>query len=535
MNDKRPLMTNVRSMSPVWFVPLVALLIAMWLAFRAWQAGGPHIVVVFDDATGMSVGKTLVRYRDVVVGQVKDIKLSEDFEKVSVHIEMDHDIDELISENSRFWVVTPRITLGGVSGLETLVSGVNIEMDPGEAGEPRSSFIGLNEPPGVRSYEQGTQYRLRADTLGALDIGSPIYHRQVRVGEVTRYQLLPDEGQVEIRIFIDAPYNALIRNNTDFWNVSGIGAELGAKGVKLKVESLVSVIAGGLAFSTPPSLGEKQKLAKADRRFYLFEDEDAVNEGALSLSYPFLLRFGSSVRGLTAGAPVEFRGIQVGKVQNVGLEYAFDATRKVDVIIAIQPERIDPDRTPSKDELVELLEELVAEGMVARLKPKNILTGSLYVDLVPESGKGGSLQKVGIYTELPTADSEYAQIARRLRDFVGKVQDLPIETIGKNVDGSLAGLKRMIDDLNSAQIVGDIDSLVEGLRGSNSSLSTTMKELEGTLKSIDGSVAPDSPLHYRLNDMLGNVSDAAKSLEELADELTRNPNALIVGKKERKK
>ncbi len=534
MNGNRPLMTNVRSLSPVWFVPVVALLIAAWLAFRAWQAAGPQIVVVFDEAAGISVGKTLVRYRDVVVGQVKDIKLSDDFEKVSIHIEMDHDVDELITENSRFWVVAPRITLGGVSGLETLVSGVNIEMDPGEAGEPRSSFVGLSEPPGVRSYEEGTPYRLRAETLGALDIGSPVYHRQIRVGEVTRYQLLPEEGQVEIRIFIEAPYNELIRANTNFWNVSGIGAELGAKGVKLKVESLVSVIAGGLAFSTPPSLGEKQDIAEVDRRFYLFEDEDAVQEGALSVSYPFLLRFGSSVRGLTVGAPVEFRGIQVGEVRNVGLEYAFDASRKVDVIIAIQPERIDPDRILSRDELVELLEELVADGMLARLKQKNILTGTLYVDLVPESGKGDKLQKVGIYTELPTADSEYAQIARRLREFVGKVQDLPIEAIGKNMDGSLAGLKRMIDDLNDAQIVGDVDNLVEGLRGSNSSLSTTIKELEETLTSIEGSVAPDSQLHYRLNDMLGNVSDAAKSLEQLADELTRNPNSLIVGKKERK-
>ena len=535
MNGNRPLMTNLRSLSPVWFVPVVALLIAAWLAFRAWQETGPQIVVVFDEAAGISVGKTLVRYRDVVVGQVKDIKLSDDFEKVSVHIEMDPDVDDLISKNTRFWVIAPRISLGGVSGLETLVSGVNIEMDPGEQGESRSTFVGLSEPPGVRSYEEGTQYSLRAETLGALDIGSPIYHRQVRVGEVTGYKLLPEQSQVQVRIFIEAPYDELIYTNTKFWNVSGIGFELGAKGVKAKMESLVSVISGGLAFSTLPSLNETQELAEAGSPFYLFADEDAVNEGALSLSYPFLLRFGSSVRGLSVGAPVEFRGIQVGKVQNVGMDYAFDASRKVDVIIAIQPERIDPDRTPSREELIKLLEKLVAEGMVARLKPRNILTGTLYVDLVPESDTIGTLERHGIYTELPTADSEYAQIARRLRDFVGKVQNLPIEAIGKNMDGSLAGLKRMIDDLNNAQIVDDVDNLVEGLRGSNSSLSTTIKELEGTLKSLEGSVAPDSQLHYRLNDMLGNVSDAAKSLEELADELTRNPIALIVGKKERKK
>ncbi len=534
MNDNRPLMTSVRSLSPVWFVPLVALLIAGWLAFRAWQETGPQIVVVFDDAAGVSVGKTLVRYRDVVVGEVTDIRLSDGFDKVSVYIEMDPHVSGLISENTRFWVVAPRITLGGVSGLETLLSGVHIEMDPGDKGKRRSKFAGLDEPPAVRSYEVGTQYILRSEKLGALAIGSPVYHRQIRVGEVTRYKLLPEANQVEIRIFIESPYDELIRINTTFWNVGGIGVELGPGGIEAKMESLVSVIAGGLAFSTPPSPEGTQQLAAAGRQFYLFDSQEAVIEGALSVSYPFLLRFGSSVRGLTVGAPVEFRGIQVGKVEHVGLDYAIDLSRKVDVIIAIQPQRVDPDRKPSMEELTKLFAELVSEGMEARLKPKNVLTGALYVDLVPESGKGHTLAQQGEYIELPTTDSEYAQIARRISDFVAKVQALPVEKIGKNMNDSLASLRRLIGEFNDAHIVNDVDQLVDGLRGSNDSLSSTIKGLERTLKSIDQSVAPDSQLHYRLNEMLEDLSGAAKSVEQLTDELTRYPNSLIVGKNEDK-
>lgn len=535
MNDNRPLMTNVRSLSPVWLVPLIALLIAGWLAFRAWQETGPQIVVVFDEAAGVSVGKTLVRYRDVVVGEVTDIKLSDNFEKVSVFIEMDPYVDELISENTRFWVVAPRITLGGVSGLETLLSGVNIEMDPGEKGKPRTKFVGLSDPPAVRSYEEGTQYILRSEKLGALDIGSPVYHRQIRVGEVTRYKLLPKQNNVEIRIFIESPYDELIRTNTTFWNVGGFGVELGANGIEAKIESLVSLIAGGLAFNTPPSLEDTEELADAGHEFYLFDNQEAVAEGALSVSHTFLLRFSSSVRGLNVGAPVEFRGIQVGKVVNVGLDYAMDSSRKVDVIIAIQPERIDPDSAPTLEDLTRLFEELVGEGMEARLKPRNILTGTLYVDLVPESGESRSLSTQGKYIELPTADSEYAQIARRLRDFIGKVQSIPVEKIGRNMDESLQALKRVIDEFHDARIVNDIDKLIDGLHGSNDSLASTIKSLEQTLRSIDETVAPDSQLHYRLNEMLEDVSGAAESLEELTDELTRYPNALIVGKDEDKK
>ena len=209
-------------------------------------------------------------------------------------------------------------------------------------------------------------------------------------------------------------------------------------------------------------------------------------------------------------------------------------SRKVDVIIAIQPERVDPDRKPSMEELTKLFAELVSEGMEARLKPKNVLTGALYVDLVPESGKGHTLAQQGEYIELPTTDSEYAQIARRISDFVAKVQALPVEKIGKNMNDSLASLRRLIGEFNDAHIVNDVDQLVDGLRGSNDSLSSTIKGLEQTLKSIDQSVAPDSQLHYRLNEMLEDLSGAAKSVQQLTDELTRYPNSLIVGKNEDK-
>ncbi len=535
MNDNHPHLTRVSNVSPIWIVPVLALLIAGWLALRAWQERGPEIQIIFDDAAGITVGKTQVKFRDVTVGEVIDTRLSSNFQKVSVFVEMDPQVTPLLSENTRFWVVAPRISLGGVSGLDTLLSGVYIEMDPGEPGARERRFEGLTEPPSLRSYQQGTQYTLLSEQLGSLDIGSPVYHRQVPVGEVTRYRLLPDAGRVEIRIFIESPYDQLIKTNTNFWNVSGFGVELGADGIVANVESFASLLSGGLAFSTPLDIDGDHALAEAGSQFHLFDDREAVVEGALTYSYPYLMRFSSSVRGLALGAPVEFRGIQVGKVEHVGLDAGISSDREIDVVISIQPERINPDEAPTLAELNELFATLVSEGMRAQLKTRSYLTGALYVDLVPKQARANaeklqSLAQHGDYLVLPTADSEYSRIARRLGDIAQNIAELPFDTIGKNLDNSLRGVATLMRDLNKAKVVDDIDQLLSGLNGSAESLELAIDGMRGTIQSIDSAVAPDSALQHRLTEMLEDVSDAAKSLETLTDELARYPDALLRGK-----
>lgn len=538
MSDNHPHLTRVSNISPIWILPLIALLIAGWLALRAWQERGPEIQIVFDDAAGITVGKTRVKFRDVIVGDVIDTKLSDNFEKVSVFVEMDPQVAPLLSENTRFWVVAPRISLGGVSGLDTLLSGVYIEMDPGEPGVKRRRFEGLVEPPSVRSFEQGTQYILMSEALGSLDIGSTVYHRQVPVGEVTRYRLMPDAGRVEIRIFIQSPYDRLIKTSTTFWNVSGIGFELGADGLVANIESMAAVIAGGLAFSTPPDIDGDQVVAPAGSQFLLFDDREAVAEGALTYSYPFLLKFNASVRGLVVGSPVEFRGIQVGKVEHVGLDAGITTDREIDVVISIQPERINPEDAPTLAQLNELFATLAAEGMRAQLKTRSFLTGSLYVDLVPDHAKPSkdSEQKLaqhGDYLLLPTADSEYSQIARRVSDIAASIAELPFDSIGQNLDHSLRGMATIMADLNKAKIVDDVDNLLSGLNGSAQSLDQAINGMRDTIQSIDSVVAPDSKLQHRLTEMLEDVSDAAESLETLTDELARYPDALLRGKNDK--
>jgi len=537
MNDNTPKLSQANKLSPIWIVPLLALLIAAWLALKAWQEKGPEILVVFDDAAGIAVGKTDVRFRDVVVGQVTNIKLSDDFQKVTTLIELDPQVKSLISEFTRFWVVSPRISLGGVSGLDTLLSGVYIEMDPGERGAFRSHFEGLKEPPTVRSYQQGTQYILLAEDLGSLNIGSPIYHRKIPVGEVTRYRLLPEKGKVEIHIFINAPHDKLIRTNTKFWNVSGIGFEIGANGITAKMETFASLISGGLAFNTPSYTAHKTALANSSNEFYLFTDQEAVAEGALTISFPYMLRFASSVRGLTKNAPVEFRGIQVGKVEHIGLNYGITADKQVNVVISIQPERVNPNNTPTLDQLNKLMEGLVNSGMRAQLKSRNILTGSLFVDLVPNASKPGTdatklLARFNDYYVLPSSKNQQLQIVERVSNIAQRIEQLPIEAIAKNLNNSLNGAAKIVSDINRKKIINDVDQLLSKLDGSSDSLTDTLASMKQTLETIDQALAPDSELHYLLVEMLKDVSETSHAMKAFAEQLSANPSQLLLGRDE---
>lgn len=529
MTEAEARVRTTRSLSAVWLVPLAALGIALWLLFQAWQETGPTVEILFNNAAGIAVGKTTMRYRDVVIGEVKDIKLADDFKQVRVYVELDADARSLVSENTLFWVVAPRVSLSGVSGLNTLVSGVYIEMDPGQPGRFVDSFVGLDEPPSVRSYEEGTQFLLRAKELGSLDIGSPVYHRQVKVGEVTGFKLLPEQAAVQIRVFIRAPFDQAVHVQSNFWNVSGIGVQLDSTGVSANIESLTALLAGGVAFSTPRALLREQQPAPEGTSFYLFKNRKDVYDGAYALSYPYLLRFESSVRGLQVGATVELYGTQVGEVTKIQIvEYTGDP--EVLVYISLQPERLDADAVPSLEELDGILETLIDNGLRAQLKTSNLLTGSLYVDFVFDKRKRGRLGRFDAYGVIPTLDSEYALISRQVGNLMDEIQGIPFRDIGARLQRSLSGIEQLVTQLNDRQFGENLGGTAANLEEATRNLDQLLAQARLTLKSIDQSIAPDSELYYRVLEMAEDISAAANALERLMEQLERYPNALIRGK-----
>jgi len=541
MSTDFPVVSKITSFSPVWIVPIITVLIAGWLAFEAWQDTGLTIEIVFDSAAGVAVGKTHVRYRDVDVGKVTKIKLGDNFEQVSVFVELDPHISSMISADTRFWVVSPRITGSGISGLETLLSGAYIGMAPGHLEEKSLRFEGSSEPPVIRSYERGTDYVLVSESLGSLNPGSPVYYRKIPVGEVTGYKYLSGEsGHVHIQVFVKHPYDRLVKTNSQFWNISGIDVSIGAEGIETHVGPLASLLIGGVAFMTPPVEDQVDEIAKHGHRFHLLENLKAVKEDAISVSYEYITRFSGSMRGLRVGAPVELRGIQVGQVKHVGWGFQLSDNSKMNVIISIQPERWitndTPTDVPTQEHLNNIFAQLVTEGLQAQLKTSNLVIGSMYVDLVPHAAKKKKTNKLHQltdyqgYVELPTADSEFTRLARQLSETVDKIQTIPIGSIGHNFDESLGALRNIIKTLEASNVAENVGEIAVNLKLATKSLDSTVLQLEQTLKSLDQTIAPDSELNHNLNKMISNISDAAKSIEQLTDELNRYPNALLRGK-----
>ena len=328
-----------RKFSAIWLVPLIALFVGVWLGVKALNERGPTIEIIFSNASGVAVEKTKIRYKDVDVGKVTRLHLSDDLNTVIITAEMNQDIAPHLSKNTRFWVVQPKISVGGVSGLSTLFSGVYIAMDPGEAGPSAKQFTGLEVPPPIRSDSPGSVFVLRALELGSVAEGTPVYFREIKVGEVTSYAIDESDGWIEISIFVPKPYDRWVNKRSRFWNISGFKIDVGAEGFALQSGPLSSLVLGGIAFD---SGSENEPPADEGSYFFLYSNYDAVVEGSFRLKYPYILHFEESVRGLRVGSNVEYKGIKVGEVTQIELHSLSDDTEfGVNVFIDIEPQRFD--------------------------------------------------------------------------------------------------------------------------------------------------------------------------------------------------
>jgi paraquat-inducible protein B len=519
---------KVSRISPVWIVPVVAFVIAVWLAVQARLEKGEEIEIIFSSASDIVPGQTQIRLKDVQVGKVTAVRLSADLKEVVVRAEIDRNVGKHLSENTRFWVVTPRISASGVSNLGTLISGVFIVMDPGEPGASEDEFRGLDESPILSSDEEGTHYILQSETLGSLDVGSPIYYRQIKVGEVTGYKLADSQQHVDVNFFVRAPHDQMVTRRSRFWDVSGFGVSLGAEGVKAKMASVTSLLAGGIEFDNSASFGANT-VAEEGHRFYLYPDRDSVLEERYTVKHHYLLRFTGSVKGLTVGAPVEFKGIKVGEVVDVELSTPENVEKSLKVYIAIQPQRFEAAAPTSREDVDALLESLVTQGLKAQMATSSLITGAKYIELAFMSETAGELARFDDFSELPTADDSAAQLTQKLDNVLQQVAAVPIQQIGEDLGASMASLRSILETLEKENTAGKIDGAMEGLDETLAAASEAIGQSEELLQNLSDLVAPDSEVKHGLGDMLDSLSEAGKSLQLFLDELNRHPNSLIGG------
>lgn len=527
--------------SVIWLVPLVALIIGGWLLWRDIVSKGPEITVTFEAAEGISAGKTAIRYRDVDVGQVTAINLSDNLDYVELTIRMSADFADYLTDKTRFWVVRPRVSARGITGLETIVSGAYIEVVPDSSGAKSREFVGEEEPQYIPNDSDGTRFVLKAEELGSLSTGTPVLLRGIEVGEVLDTELEANAEGVSIPVFIRKPFDALVKRDTRFWDSSGIALDLNADGLSVRAQSVRSVLAGGINFYTPDGSVNAEK-AEADTVFRLHESFEKAELLAQGYSQKYILYFDSSVRGLSRGAPVEFNGIRVGTVESVDLEYVVNqGTFRVPVVVTIEPERVslvgarqggvDPKQTVAK---------LIESGLRARLKTGSFITGQLFVDLAmnPVSPARYLGDQRADLPELPTLPQKLDEIANSLSSLLEKVETFPLEEIGIRLLGTVEGMETIV---TSPALSEGMDSLKEAATGISSlvnNLDTTV--LPATQTALDAArealggvrdvTAPTSPVRYNLEQALKELSATARSLRDLTEFLEQNPSALILGK-----
>ena len=520
--------------SIVWLIPLVAGAIAIWLGYTTLRDRGPTITITLPSATGLEAGKTAVKYKDVNVGLVEEVRLSDDLSQILVTARMAKEVEPYMNEGTRFWVVRPRIGAGGVSGLDTLLSGAYVELDPGQ-GNRTNTFTGLEEPPPIRSDAPGRQYLLRAKTLGSIARGSPVYYRDVEVGQVLGYQLADDRQSLEIQVFVNAPQDELVRDDSRFWNASGVDVSLGAEGVNVAVESVQALLAGGVAFDTP-SIGQPGTAAEQGTTFPLYESFASVTEAVYTQETPYLVHFDGSVRGLRAGAPVEFRGMKIGTVSDVRLEIdAATEAIKIPVTLALQPERITvlgdkPELGPH-----EFMERLVERGLRAQLQSGNLLTGELLVELDfhPDSPPT-KLGMDGPYPEIPSVPTEIEALTASVTGILDKIAALPLDALIQDVRGTIQSVQALTSSSTTTETLAAVNrtaASLEVLIGKvDQQMGPLLQQARTTLASTDGVVGTNSQLRYDLATLLRELSSAARSIRVFADYLERHPEALIRGK-----
>jgi len=522
----------------IWLIPIVAVLVGGWLAAKAILERGPTITITFKTAEGLEAGKTKIKYKDVEIGLVKTITLSPNRKGIVATAELSKQSEEFLREDTRFFVVRPRITAGGVSGLGTLLSGGYIGIDIGKSREPRRDFVGLEVAPIVTGEEPGRQFMLRADDLGSTDVGSPVYFRRVTVGQVVATALDKDGKGVTFTIFIQAPYDQYVTKETRFWNASGIDVSLDSSGIQVRTESVMSILVGGIAFQV-----ESDSLpappADANTIFTLFSDRTEALKRADIIVDKYLLVFDGSVRGLSVGAPLDFRGVTIGEVVRIGVSIdPKTLVFRMPVEVKVFPRRlaarhfIGGTLPPAESEAVryDRMKQFVDHGLRAQLRSGNLLTGQLYValDFFPDMPKV-TIDLSKRPPEIPTIPGTFEELQETLTGIVKKLDKLQIEEIGADTRKLLASLGETLKGVDV--LLKSVDAgVVPDLRRTLDTATQTLKGAEGTLKSAEGTLASVSPLQADLQQTLRELNRTLTAVRALADMLQQHPESLIRGK-----
>jgi paraquat-inducible protein B len=541
-----------RGPSIVWLIPLVAAAVGAWLLYESWSSKGPTISVAFSSAHGIAAGKTEVRYKAVTVGQVEDVYLDDKLNPV-VKIELSKSIGDSLACSARFWVVRPRVRGAEISGLGTLFSGTYIGMVPSlkrtanDNSSDRSCYQALDAPPPVKPERPGRSYVLHTDAMGSLGIGAPVYHKQLQVGEITNFRLNKNTRKIELDVFVNAPYHTFVRKATRFWNASGLDFKMSAAGVEFRMQSLASLLVGGVAFETP-LVTDKSGESQTDAAFVLYPDYSSTKVKKYSERLYYTMYFTGSLRGLGADAPVEFQGIPVGKVERIDMRLDTKTLRvRIPVVVAIEPRRFS-DRLKMED-APRLMRSLVKRGMRAELQSVSLLTGQMIIALSMERRPApAEIQDGKPFPVFPTRPTPVEQLSRMAvevaTDLKRSLAGIRRFVEGDDIRSTFDGLNKVLDEaqrtvkeartLLSTVGTKTLPGLSGEVAGVAGNVQVTLDKVRGSLVELDRMMARNSPARHKLDKLVQELTGAARGFRLLTEDLKRQPESLIRGRREKK-
>ncbi|NDV90925.1 intermembrane transport protein PqiB [Alteromonas sp. 345S023] len=518
------------SISRIWIIPILVIIIGGWMVYYQWKNQGPLITIEIHSATGIEVNKTPIKVRDLEIGQVKKITLKPDLEGVLVTARIDANAAHLLTENTDFWVVAPRISFSEVSGLNTLLSGSYIAMSADDTGAEKLHFTALERPPVTPPGTPGLHVILRSDDEFAYKPGDPIIYKGFKVGEFEDAEFNIEERVVYYDAFIESPYHKLITKNTRFWDVSGVKLLLESSGVKVETGSLETLLANGITFGVPDGVPTGQQVDN-NTQFTIYEDVSSASNARFKLAAEYLLLIDESVRGLTVGAPVEYRGIEIGHVTAINSFPAVEGNileqdYPIPVIINIYPGKVrQPDNQQGLKAIQQTIRNWLKKDLRATLRMGNVLTGGLYVDLQHVSNPEGDsqIQTINGYEVIPTVSNEFTQLTQKADAILDKINQLPLLEMVDNVQSAVEDMKLAAQSVETAS--DDFDVLIADIDAKqlNQNLNQVLVSLDSLLQNYsDGGLSKSE-----IKETVDAMQETMRNLQPLLLKLNQAPNSLI--------
>jgi paraquat-inducible protein B len=529
VSEAEAVVTKRKRPAGIWLVPIVAFVLGIWMVVYNYMNEGPTIYIEVATAQGIEAGKTKVRALEVVIGLVEEVRLKDDLSGVVVTAKLDKEAAHLLREDSEFWMVVARIGTGGISGLGTILSGGYMQLTPGTGKTGRRRFVALEDPPVTPLGTPGLNVTLISDRTGSVSQGDAVVYKGYKVGRVEKTRFDPDTRKVNHDVFVNAPYDTLVNSATRFYNVSGVSVHTSPDGVKIDLASLETLVMGGVSFGVPEGVPDGGPV-ESGTQFRLYRNHESMSDDPYKHGLELVVAFRSSVRGLTPGAPVEYRGIRVGTVKRLmvkelvaaGLQTKGDP---IPVLIRIEPGRYEIGDTADAVALMRReIEVAVKTGMRANLETGNLITGALFIglDYYPDEAPMELADFAG-YPMLPSVESGLDQLTKQVGEFLDKLNDMPLDQTVVSVNTAVVQLETTLATLNDVLV--DVRAIAgsDGAQNLPADLQATLQQLTETLNAYSGS----SPFYGRMEQTLNELNATLHNIQRLARRLEDKPNAII--------